>query len=39
MGIPSPGAMRQRGLHATAFAGRRHFDDPDLLDTLRLTFD
>ena len=39
MGIPSPGAMRQRGLHATAFAGRRHFDDADLLDALGLTFD
>jgi hypothetical protein len=39
MGIRSPGAMRQRGLHATAFAGRRHFDAADLLDTLGLTFD
>jgi len=39
MGIPSPGAMRQRGMHATAFVGRRHFDDPDLLDALQLTFD
>ena len=34
MGIPSPGAMREQGRHATAFIGRRHFDDPDLLDTL-----
>ncbi len=34
MGIPSPGAMRERGHHATAFVGRRHFDDPDLLDRL-----
>jgi len=34
MGIPSPGAMRERGRHATAFIGRRHFDDPDLLDKL-----
>lgn len=34
MGIPSPGAMRERGHHATAFVGRRHFDDPDLLDHL-----
>lgn len=33
MGIPSPGAMRQWGNHATAFVGRRHFDDPWLLDT------
>jgi len=31
MGIPSPGAMRQWGHHATAFVGRRHFDDPHLL--------
>lgn len=32
MGIASPGAMRQWGTHATAFVGRRHFDDPYLLD-------
>jgi hypothetical protein len=32
MGIPSPGAMRQWGHHATAFVGRRHFDDPDLME-------
>lgn len=32
MGIPEPGAMRQWGHHATAFVGRRHFDDPDLLE-------
>ncbi|MBL26444.1 MAG: hypothetical protein CMM50_02675 [Rhodospirillaceae bacterium] len=32
MGIASPGAMRQWGTHATAFVGRRHFDDPFLLD-------
>lgn len=32
MGIPSAGAMRQWGHHATAFVGRRHFDDADLLD-------
>ena len=31
-GIESPGAMRQWGRHATAFVGRRHFDDVDLLD-------
>jgi hypothetical protein len=31
MGIASPGAMRQWGTHATAFVGRRHFDDPDLI--------
>ena len=32
MGIREPGAMRQWGRHATAFIGRRHFDDADLLD-------
>jgi hypothetical protein len=31
MGIASPGAMRQAGTQATAFVGRRHFDDADLL--------
>ena len=31
-GVPSPGAMRQWGQHATSFLGKRHFDDPDLLD-------
>ncbi len=31
MGIASPGSMRQWGHHATAFVGRRHFDDPHLL--------
>ncbi|MBS7661169.1 hypothetical protein I0D00_04315 [Pseudomonas lalucatii] len=30
-GVPSPGAMRQWGRHATAFIGRAHFDDPHLL--------
>ena len=30
-GVRSPGAMRQWGRHATAFVGRAHFDDPDLL--------
>lgn len=34
MGIRSPGAMRQWGRHPVAFVGRRHFDDPWLLDTL-----
>lgn len=33
-GVPDPGAMRQMGRHVTAFAGRRHFDDPDLLDRI-----
>lgn len=32
MGIASAGAMRQWGHHATAFVGRRHFDDPGLID-------
>lgn len=33
-GVPSPGAMRQPGTHAIAFVGRRHFDDPGLLESL-----
>ena len=33
-GVLSPGAMRERGRHAIAFAGQRHFDDADLLDRL-----
>lgn len=33
-GIASPGAMRQWGTHAIAFIGRRHFDDPFLLEDL-----
>ena len=38
MGIPSAGAMRQWGNHATAFLGRRHFDDADLIEKrFRLT--
>lgn len=32
MGILDPGAMRQWGHHATAFVGRRHFDDARLFD-------
>jgi hypothetical protein len=32
MGIEDAGAMRQWGHHATAFVGRRHFDDADLLE-------
>jgi hypothetical protein len=32
MGIESSGQMRQWGRHATAFVGRRHFDDPLLFD-------
>jgi len=34
MGIESAGAMRQWGHHATAFVGRRHFDDANLLESL-----
>ncbi len=34
LGVISPGQMRQWGHHATAFVGRRHFDDADLLETL-----
>ncbi|MDT8377159.1 MAG: hypothetical protein RQ867_10555 [Mariprofundaceae bacterium] len=33
-GVRSPGAMRQWGRHATAFVGRRHFDDPGLIEAL-----
>lgn len=32
MGIANAGAMRQWGRQATAFVGRRHFDDADLLE-------
>ncbi len=32
MGVLEPGAMRQWGRHATAFVGRRHFDEADLLE-------
>ncbi|MBI2801664.1 MAG: hypothetical protein HYX63_15560 [Gammaproteobacteria bacterium] len=31
LGVPAPGAMRSRGHQATAFVGRRHFDDADLI--------
>jgi hypothetical protein len=31
-GIANAGAMRQSGRHATAFVGRRHFDDADLME-------
>lgn len=31
-GVPSPGAMRDRGHHATAFVGRRHFDEARLIE-------
>lgn len=32
MGIASAGQMRQWGRHPTAFVGRRHFDDVDLIE-------
>ncbi len=38
MGIASAGAMRQWGRQATAFVGRRHFDDADLFEK-RFRFD
>lgn len=34
MGVRSPGAMRQWNRHATAFVGRRHFDDPFMIEQL-----
>lgn len=34
MGVPSAGAMRQWGTHAIAFLGKRHFDDPWLIEKL-----
>lgn len=34
MGVPDAGSMRAPGHHAIAFTGRRHFDDPGLLDEL-----
>lgn len=32
LGVPSTGAMRQPGHHAIAFIGKRHFDDPAMLN-------
>jgi hypothetical protein len=32
MGIASAGSMRQWGRQPTAFVGRRHFDEPDLIE-------
>ncbi|WP_020406805.1 hypothetical protein [Hahella ganghwensis] len=32
MGVVAAGSMRQWGHHATAFASRRHFDDPELFE-------
>ena len=31
-GVPSAGQMRQWGHHATVYVGRRHFDDPHLIE-------
>ena len=33
-GVLSPGAMRQWGHHAIAFADKRHFDDPGLFENV-----
>jgi hypothetical protein len=33
-GVLSPGAMRQWGRHSVAFVGKRHFDDPDLIENI-----
>lgn len=33
-GVLSPGAMRQWGRHAVAFVGKRHFDDPRLVERI-----
>lgn len=33
-GVLSPGAMRQWGRHSVAFVGKRHFDDPDLIERI-----
>ncbi|MCP1676063.1 hypothetical protein J2T57_003222 [Natronocella acetinitrilica] len=33
-GVPDAGAMRQHGRHATAFVGRRQFDDADMLERI-----
>jgi hypothetical protein len=38
MGIANAGAMRQWGRQPTAFVGRRHFDDPRLMEE-RFVFD
>lgn len=37
MGIPAAGSMRAPGHHAIAFTGRRHFDEPRLLEALGLS--
>ena len=36
LGVPNAGAMRQRGHHAIAFLGRRHFDEPSVEKLLLL---
>lgn len=37
LGVPNAGAMREAGMQAIAFVGRRHFDDPDLLEQLGIS--
>ncbi|OUS26728.1 hypothetical protein A9Q99_16000 [Gammaproteobacteria bacterium 45_16_T64] len=37
LGVVNAGAMRQKGTHAIAFVGRRHFDDPFIFDDLGIT--
>jgi len=40
MGVREPGAMREWGRHATAFVGRRHFDEARLMERyFELDFD
>jgi hypothetical protein len=34
MGVRNPGALRRFGEHAISFIGRRHFDDPYLLEDI-----
>lgn len=36
LGVENAGAMRQRGNHAIAFAGKRHFDEADVATLLNL---
>jgi len=38
-GVLSPGAMRQWGRHSVAFVGKRHFDDPDLIERIFQRYD
>ena len=36
LGVVNAGAMRQKGNHAVAFIGRRHFDDAFLWEKLNV---